>query len=63
MYSAVSILGKGVERQRQPRDFEDEADLLRNMASTLEPRYFQLTTDHSGMPRLDESTVFDDDGV
>ena len=34
VYSAVSILGKGAERQRQPRDFENEADLLRSMVST-----------------------------
>jgi len=30
VYSAVSILGKGVELQRQPRDFEDKTDLPRS---------------------------------
>ncbi|KAK5661240.1 hypothetical protein OQA88_11133 [Cercophora sp. LCS_1] len=30
VYSAVSILGKGLERQRRQRNFEDEADLLRS---------------------------------
>ena len=27
-------------RARQPRDLEDEADLLRSMMSKVEPRYF-----------------------
>lgn len=53
----------GAERQLQPRDFGDEAYLLRSMVNMLEPRYFQLTTGHPGMPRLDESNAFGDGEV
>ena len=55
--------GKGIERKRQPRDFDDKADLLRSMVRKLEPQYLQLTTDHPGMTRLDKATAFDDGEV